>query len=59
METRKETSEQLGTPSKYKGLRATITAELMTGFWFSVGVMSAIGIANGLNHFIGALTRGK
>ena len=27
------------TPSKYAGLGAAITAELMIGFWFGVGVM--------------------
>ena len=47
------------TPSKYAGLRAAITAELMIGFWFGVGVMRAVGVADGLNHFIRTITRGK
>ena len=55
---RKEASKQL-TRSKYVGLGAAIAAELMIGFWFSVKVMLAIGVAGSLNHFIGALTSSK
>ena len=46
-------------PSKYTGLGAAITAELMIGFWFGVGVMLAVRIADGLNHYVGSITRGK
>ena len=59
METTDMTSEQLATPSKYAGLGAAITAELMIVFWFGVGVMLAVGVADGLNHFVRAVTRGK
>ena len=52
-------SEQPITPNKYAGLRAAITAELMIGFWFGVGVMLAVGVADGLNHFVRAVTRGR
>ena len=44
--------EQPATLSKHAGLRAAITAELMIGFWFGVGVMLAVGVADGLNHFV-------
>ena len=59
MEVTDLTSEQPATQSKYAGLGAAITAELMIGFWFGVGVMLAAGVADGLNHFVGALTKGK
>ena len=51
--------EQQTTPSKYAGLGAAITAELMIGFWFGVRFMLVVGVADGLNHFIRAVTRGK
>ena len=57
MEMTDLTSEQLAIPSKYAGLGAAITAELMIGFWF--GVMLAAGVADSLKHLIGAITRGK
>ena len=50
---------EMTTPSKYAGLGAEITAELIIGFWFGVGVMLAFGVADGLNHFVRAVTRGK
>ena len=57
---RKEKSEKPATgnasPSKYAGLGAAITAELMIGFWFGIGVILAVGVADGLNYCIGALT---
>ena len=57
---RKEMSEQpaMGNAfqSKYAGLGAAITAKLMIGFWFGIGVILAIGVVEGLNHCIGALT---
>ena len=45
--------------SKHAGLGAAIAATLMIGFWFGVGVMLAIVVADGLNHFVGALTGSK
>ena len=52
---RKETSEQLATPSRYTGLGAAIAAELMIGFWFGIGLILAFGVVDGLNHCIGVL----
>ena len=51
--------EQPATPSKYADLGAAITAELMIGFWFGVGVMLAVGVADGLYHFVRAVMRGN
>ena len=59
METTDLTSEQSTTLSKYAGLEAAITAELTIHSWFGVGVMLAVGIVDGLNHFVRAVTRGK
>ena len=50
---------EMKTPSKYAGLGAAITAEIMISFWFGVGVMLAVGVADGINHFVRAVTRGK
>ena len=59
-ELRKEMSEQPArwnaSLSKYTDLGAAIAAELMIGFWFGVGVILAVGVADGLNYCIGALT---
>ena len=44
------------TPSKYISFGAAITAELMTGFWFGIGVILAVGVVDSLNHFVGTLT---
>ena len=58
-ELRKEMSEQPATGnaplSKYTGLGAAITAELMIGFWFGIGVILAVGVADGLNYCIRSL----
>ena len=54
---RKETNE--GPAIKYVGFGAAIAAELMISFWFGIGVILAIGVVDGLNHCIGALTSGK
>ena len=54
-----EMSEQLATSSKYAGLGAAIADELMIGFWFGIGVILAVGVLDGLNHFVGSLTSGK
>ena len=59
MKTKDLTIEQPAGPSKYAGLGAAITAELMMGFWFGVGVTLAVGVVDGLNHFIRAVTKGK
>ena len=56
MEMTDLTTEQPTALSKYAGLGA---AELMTCFWFGAGVMLAVGVADGLNHFVRAVTRGK
>ena len=56
----KDMSEQPATgnasPIKFAGFGAAITAELMIGFWFGVGVILAVGVVDGLNYFIGKLT---
>ena len=54
----KETKPATGnaSPSKYAGLGAAITAKLMIGLWFGVGVILAVGVADGLNYCIGTLT---
>ena len=41
--------------SKYKGLGATIAAELMIGFWFGVGIILAVGVVDSLDC-VGVLT---
>ena len=45
--------------SKYTRLGATIAAKLMIGFWFGIGVILAVGVADGLSHCIGALMSNK
>ena len=55
MDPRKETSKRLATPSKYAGLGAAMAAELMIGFWFDIGVISAVGVVYSLNYCIGTL----
>ena len=59
MALKMEEQMEVTTPSQYAGLRAAITAELMIGFWFGVGVMLAAGVVDGLSHFVRAVTRGK
>ena len=41
------TGKWLVTPSKYAGLGAAISAKLMIGFWFGIGVMLATGVVDG------------
>ena len=53
METRKEMSEQPA--RKYAGLGAAIAAELIIGFWFSIGVILAFGVVDSLTYCIGVL----
>ena len=45
--------------SGHVGLGAAIAAKLMISFWFGIGVILAVGVVDGLNHFIGALKSGK
>ena len=45
--------------SKYEGLGAAKTTELMIGFWLVVGVILAVGLVDGLNHCFGALMSNK
>ena len=54
-----EEQMEMTTLSKYAGLGAAITAELMIGFWFDVGVMLVVGAESSLNHFVSTVTRGK
>ena len=42
IETRNLTNEQLATLTKYAGLEADMDAKLMIGFWFGIGVISAV-----------------
>ena len=58
-ETSKKPSTCNASPSKYAGLGAAITAELMIDLWFDVGMVLAVGVVDGLNYFVGAITRGK
>ena len=51
METTDMTSKQLATPSKYAGLGAAITAELMIGFEFGIEVTLAARVADGSTLF--------
>ena len=59
MEEQVKEQMEMTTPSKYADIGAAITAELMIGFWFGVGVMLAVVVADVLNHFIRAVTIGK
>ena len=43
---------EIPTPSKYAGLGAAITAELMIGFWFGIGVILAVKMMRSLEYFI-------
>ena len=59
METTYLTSEQQITPSKYEGLGACMTAELVSGFWFGIGVILAVKMVNGLDYCIEKLISRK
>ena len=39
--------------------RAVMAAELMIGFWFSIGVILAVGVVEVLNYCNGALMSGS
>ena len=45
--------------TKYTGLGAALTAKLMIGFWFGIGVTLAIGIADSLNYCVEMLKSNK
>ena len=47
---------EMTTLSKYTGVGAAMAAEVMTGFWFGIGVILAIGLVDSLNYCIRALT---
>ena len=47
-----EQKTNLLTSSKYEGLTAAIAAELMTGFWFGVGVVLAVKTLESLEYCI-------
>ena len=42
-------------PSKYEGLGAAMPAGLIIGFWFGIGLISAVGVVDGLNYCVGVL----
>ena len=48
MEMKDLTSQKLTTLSKYEGLGAAMTAKLVIGFWFGIGVILAVKMVNGL-----------
>ena len=47
------------TPSKYEGLGVAMAAELMTGFWFGIGVILTVRIVNNLDHCVEGLMSSK
>ena len=55
-EDKQKLSTQNAFPCKYAGFGVAITAELMIGFWFGVGVILAVGVVDNLNYCVGALT---
>ena len=52
VETMKTNKNLSLTWSKYEGLAAAISAELMIGFWFGIGAILAIKMANNLEELI-------
>ena len=51
---------EMTTPSKYAGLRAAMTSELIIGFWFGIGVILAIRIVDSMVYYcIKVLTSNK
>ena len=50
MDLRKEISKWMTMPSRHAGLGDAITAELMIGFWFGIGVFLAVGVVESLNY---------
>ena len=47
-----EKKTNLSTSSKYEGLAAALTTELMIGFWFPVGAILAIKMVKSLEELI-------
>ena len=47
-----KTNKNFLTSSKYEGFAAAITAELMIGFWFKVGVVLAVKTLESLEYCI-------
>ena len=47
-----KTNKNLSTSSKYAGLGAALAAEIMVGFWFSVGAILAVKMVNSLEELI-------
>ena len=43
-------AEKPTTLSKYEGLGADMAAELMTGFWFGIGVILAVKMVHSLEY---------
>ena len=50
---------EIPAPSKYAGLGAAITAELMIGFWFGIGVTLAVKTMRSLEYCIGEFISSK
>ena len=50
METTDMMRKQPATPSKYTDAEAAMATELMTGFWFVIGVILAVGEVDDLNY---------
>ena len=59
MEERVETIDQMTTLSKYEGLGAAMSAELMVGFWFGIGVILAAKMVHSLEYCIEELISRK
>ena len=47
-----EKKTNLSTSSKYEGLTAALTAELMIGFWHRIGVVLAVKMLESLGYCI-------
>ena len=47
-----EKKMNLSTASKYEGLAAALAAELMIGFWFGIGAVSATKMVSSLEELI-------
>ena len=54
-----EQMKEMKPTTKYAGLGAAVAAELMVSFWFDIGVILAVGVADGLNYCVDALTSNK
>ena len=54
-----EMNKNLSTSSKYEGVAAAMAAELMIGFCFSIGVISAVKTVQSLEYCIEELISSK